>query len=138
MQQKKKTITTYSDKLFAEKFRRLMFERRLTLLEISRAISVPLSTLSTWKRGRVPRTAEKRELLARIFGVGTGELFGGDAGAKPVFSNESPDAPSAQIDECAELRRAIVCHAETLAQSGDRRRLAKILAKLEKVFPLGR
>lgn len=135
MQQKKKTITTYSDRLFAEKFRRLMFERRLTLLEISRAISVPLSTLSTWKRGRVPRTPEKRALLARIFGVDADELFGGDAGANPIFSNETPDANSAIEDECAKLRRKIVRFAETLAQSRDRRRLEKILSTLKKVFP---
>lgn len=135
MQQKKKTITTYSDRLFAEKFRRLMFERRLTLLEISRAISVPLSTLSTWKRGRIPRTAEKRALLARIFGVDARELFGGSPDANPVFSNEKPAAETAPEDECGKLRRKIVCFAETLAQSRDRRRLEKILSTLKKVFP---
>ena len=130
----KKDMKLYSNRRFAENFRRLMFINRLTLKEISEATEVPVSTLSTWKRGRLPREGASISKLARLFNVSRDELIGGDKNSadRVIFVNERPAKAFAIEGDIRE-------HVEALIKAcSGRAELAKLLKKLKKEFPLGK
>lgn len=85
-----KKTKTYSNKIFARNFETLMFVNRLTLREIAQRTSLPLSTISTWKRGRVPRAAKAAKKLGELFGVPLETLASAELPQPAVFANQSP------------------------------------------------
>lgn len=122
---------TYGNHIFARNFRLLMFEKKLTLREISERTNYPLSTVSTWKRGRVPRGERTLERLAEFFGVGATELLTEELGKPRVFSNETPpkQSPSrAEISECVET---------ILARCRTKRQLECVIERLRAAFEDG-
>ena len=122
---------TYGNHIFARNFRLLMFEKKLTLREISERTNYPLSTVSTWKRGRVPRGEGTLERLAEFFGVGASELLSAELGSARFFSNERPAArrgSSAEISKCVEI---------ILSRCRTKRQLERVIERLRSAFAGG-
>lgn len=129
---------TRPDREFAEKFRTLMAKRNARLADAARAAGVAVSTASTWRRGRMPKSPQKRMLLAEFLGTDASALFGahatqGNAAPKDappaVFSNEF-----ARADSSAEIRR----HAQNLiaCARGDAEKLCRIARDFKTLMPL--
>jgi transcriptional regulator with XRE-family HTH domain len=79
---------------FALRFRLLMSYHDLTLAEIAAGTRCAVSTVGTWKNGRVPSSARVREKLAEIFHVSVeylleGRPAAGQAGVKGVGEPET-------------------------------------------------
>lgn len=70
---------------FALRFRLLMSYHDLTLREIAVATRCAVSTVGTWKNGRVPSSRRTQEQLAEIFHVGVEYLLEGKV-PQPPFS----------------------------------------------------
>ncbi len=122
---------TYGNHIFARNFRLLMFEKKLTLREISERTNYPLSTVSTWKRGRVPRGERTLERLAEFFGVRAAQLLSEELGRARVFSNESPArrrGSPAGIPECVEI---------ILSRCRTERQLECVIERLRSAFACG-
>ena len=79
------------DKEFAKRMRTLMGNRNIRLVDISKATNNAVSTVSTWRRGRYPRSIATIRKLAEIFSVTPEYLMNGKCnGDEIIFSNESP------------------------------------------------
>lgn len=79
-----------ADKDFARRFRTLMGHRLLTLKDISEQTGNAVSTVSTWRNGRLPKNKSTRMKVARIFGVSQSFLYEGKKlDDEIVFSNEA-------------------------------------------------
>lgn len=50
-------------------FKKLLYERRLTLKEVSKATGVSNSTLSEWLNNRSPKNPEQTRKVAKFLGV---------------------------------------------------------------------
>ena len=124
----------YSNEIFARNFEALMFAKGLTLREISEMTSLPVSSISTWKRGRVPRAGRARRMLEKVFGVGVEEMSrGGLSPREIIFANA---APAGGAPECGALIRA---HVEALVAGCSTAAQARALLRaLRKAFPLGK
>lgn len=124
----KKNIKKYKNKVFSDNFTNLMFVNKLTLKEISEKTSLPLSTLSTWKRGRVPRNEQTLQTLANIFDVTTNELTEQQSGTI-IFSNTN-------MDNDNDYSSLILKHVHKLLQNTSVLQQKKIYKKLQKYFPI--
>ena len=124
----KKNIKKYKNKVFSDNFTNLMFVNKLTLKEISEKTSLPLSTLSTWKRGRVPRNEQTLQTLANIFDVTTNELTEQQSGTI-IFSNTN-------MDNDNDYSSLILKHVHKLLQNTSVLQQKKIYKKLQKCFPI--
>ncbi len=71
-------------KEFSSRFKILMTRRNLTLKDIAKSTGNAISTVSTWKNGRIPKNIKTRFLLADTFKVSVEYLFG-----SIIFSNEN-------------------------------------------------
>lgn len=77
------------DEAFAKRFRTLMSNRNLKLKDIAKASGSALSTVSTWKRGQIPKSQSRVDALCKIFNVSGEYLYNGTRiDGEPVFSNE--------------------------------------------------
>ena len=65
------------DKEFAKRMRTLMGNRNIRLVDISKATNNAVSTVSTWRRGRYPRSIATIRKLAEIFSVTPEYLMNG-------------------------------------------------------------
>ncbi len=132
----KKDIKTYANPIFSENFKTLMFERNITLKELSERTSYPLSTISTWRRGRVPRSGEALKRLAAIFGVDETRFF--QCGCHTViFANELPRSVGCRKKtDNAGLAEKIRGHVDGLIRGSRKTQLKRILAVLERELPL--
>ena len=124
----KKNIKKYKNKVFSDNFTNLMFVNKLTLKEISEKTSLPLSTLSTWKRGRVPRNEQTLQTLANIFDVTTNELTEQQSGTI-IFSNTN-------MNNDNDYSSLILKHVHKLLQNTSVLQQKKIYKKLQKCFPI--
>ncbi len=128
----KKDIKTYSNKIFARNFETFMFTKKLTLKDISEKTSLPLSTISTWRRGRIPRDPQALKKILKVFRVSRKKMLGAEIEQPEIFANE---APHYSKDES--LQDLIFSHIKKLsAEKSSRLKLKKILAMLKKDFPL--
>ena len=67
-----------------------MGNRNIRLVDISKATNNAVSTVSTWRRGRYPRSADTIRKLAEIFSVSPEYLLYGKCdGNEIIFSNET-------------------------------------------------
>ena len=105
-----------------------MFVNKLTLKEISEKTSLPLSTLSTWKRGRVPRNKQSLQTLANIFDVTTNELTKQKSGTI-IFSNTN-------MNNDNDYSSLILKHIHKLLQNTSVLQQRIIYKKLQKYFPI--
>jgi len=64
-------------KKFAENLRDLMKERDVSAATLSKAVSIPKSSISEWLTGRQPKLDENIVRLARFFGVSVEKLITG-------------------------------------------------------------
>lgn len=55
--------------------RRLLKEKRMSALQLSRAAAVPNSTIATWLAGSAPKRPEQLSDVARVLGVGLHALL---------------------------------------------------------------
>ena len=124
----KKNIKKYKNKVFSDNFTNLMFVNKLTLKEISEKTSLPLSTLSTWKRGRVPRNEQTLQTLANIFDVTTNELTKQQSGTI-IFSNTN-------MNNDNDYSSLILKHVHKLLQNTSVLQQRIIYKKLQKYFPI--
>ncbi|MBO5254811.1 MAG: helix-turn-helix transcriptional regulator [Opitutales bacterium] len=124
----KKNIKKYKNKVFSDNFTNLMFVNKLTLKEISEKTSLPLSTLSTWKRGRVPRNKQSLQTLANIFDVTTNELTKQKSGTI-IFSNTN-------MNNDNDYSSLILKHIHKLLQNTSVLQQRIIYKKLQKYFPI--
>ena len=83
-----KDIKYYNNTDFAARMRLLMRARNVKLKDIADATSCSVSAVSTWKRGRLPRSYKTISKLARALGVSEEFLINGQNGCV-VFANES-------------------------------------------------
>jgi len=83
-----KYIFPHKSEEFAKRFRIMMAQKNMRLIDISEKTGYPVSTISTWRRGRLPKKTGAKERLAQAFGVSKDDLFGN---MQPlVFANEAP------------------------------------------------
>lgn len=127
-----KKIKMYSNKAFAENFKLLMFIKKLTLKDIAEKTSLPISTISTWRRGRIPRSKESLNKLVKIFGVSQKDMLALPTQKNEIFSNcKSHNAENENI-----VNR-INEHISAIASKRNaHKKLEKILETLEKNFPI--
>jgi transcriptional regulator with XRE-family HTH domain len=123
----KKNIKLYKNKVFAENFNFLMFSKKLTLKEISEKTDIPLSTLSTWKRGRIPRDKTLLTKLAKLFGTSKSELLN-SPNHNAVFSNEKTTQNNDTSTKILNFVKALLNSTTPVEQN-------QILKKLIKMFP---
>lgn len=83
-----KDIKYYNNTDFAARMRLLMGARNVKLKDIADATSCSISAVSTWKRGRLPRSYKTISKLARVLRVSEEFLVNGQNGYV-VFANES-------------------------------------------------
>ena len=100
-----KDIKYYNNTDFAARMRLLMSARNVKLKDIADATSCSVSAVSTWKRGRLPRSYKTISKLARALGVSEEFLINGQNGCvvsptNPVFwerrGRTSGSSPSAR------------------------------------------
>ena len=70
-----------------------MSKHRITLADIAKHTGCAVSTVSTWRRGRLPRSLHTLEEISKMFNVSTSYLIGE---SHIIFSNESPQKHKAQ------------------------------------------
>jgi transcriptional regulator with XRE-family HTH domain len=102
----------------------------LTLKEIAEKTSYPLSTISTWKRGRIPRDKSVLECLAKIFNTTTEQLFS-NGNQFQVFANEA-QFERKQLTSEQKLKEYI----ETLISQNDDILIKEIYQRLSTEFPV--
>ncbi len=113
----KKSVKKYSNADFAKRFRTLMGKSELTLAEISQITGRAISTVSTWRRGRLPRKASDIDALARTFDVSAHYLlYGGHASAE-IFSNSRPALTDGGKRQ---LRYEVTAHFYTLVDRAEK------------------
>lgn len=124
----KKSVKLYGNEGFSKRFKMLMTRNDLRLEDIASHTGNALSTVSTWKRGRLPKKDQILEKLAEIFDVPKDYLRFGD---ECVFANESAPADSL-------LRREIESYFELVLReaSGQKGGLERVREKLAREFPL--
>ncbi len=128
----KKDIKTYSNQTFAQNFKYFMFAKKLTLKDISEKTSLPLSTISTWRRGRVPRDPEALKKLLKLFKTSKREMLGTEISHPVIFANERPTN-----DDASTIVAQINRHIKILStQASADKNLKKILSSLKKDYPL--
>ena len=124
------------DKEFAKLMRTLMGNRNIRLVDISKATNNAVSTVSTWRRGRYPRSADTIRKLAEIFSVSPEYLLYGKCdGNEIIFSNETQtDFYKTSNPTEENIRR----HLEAVIEDceGDKIILTEILDRLYREFPL--
>lgn len=81
----KKNIKIYQNKILAERFRSLMAKHQITLKDIAKHTDSAVSTVSTWRRGRLPRNQNTLKKISKLFGVSPKYLLGE---SQTIFSNE--------------------------------------------------
>ncbi len=131
-QKMKKDIKTYSNQTFAQNFKYFMFAKKLTLKDISEKTSLPLSTISTWRRGRVPRDPNALKKLLKLFKTSKHEMLETEISKPIIFANERPS--NAKISVIVEQINAHI-KALSMEVSGQEK-LKQILSSLKKDFPL--
>jgi len=89
---------------FARRFRLLMAWHDLTLREIASATDNALSTVGTWKNGRLPPSRATIKRLAEIFHVPVEYLLSGQLPESPF---ESDDPASRILHDLDLLNRAL-------------------------------
>ena len=87
--------TTEGSGAFALRFRLLMGYHDLTLKDIAEATRCAVSTVGTWKNGRVPSSPRAVEKLAEIFHVSVDYLLEGRPAAGPKGGVAGPEAKAA-------------------------------------------
>ena len=96
-----KDIKYYNNTDFAARMRLLMGARNVKLKDIADATSCSISAVSTWKRGRLPRSYKTISKLARVLRVSEEFLVNGQNGCV-VFANESGFGEKA-AENCGEF-----------------------------------
>ena len=128
----KKEIKMYSNQTFADNFKLLMFTKKLTLKDIAEKTSLPISTISTWRRGRIPRSKESLNKLLKIFGVSRKDMLGLPTHKNEIFSN-----CKSRTEGSENMVNRINEHINTIASKKNaHKKLEKILEILEKNFPI--
>jgi transcriptional regulator with XRE-family HTH domain len=97
---------------FARRFRLLMAWHDLTLREIASASANALSTVGTWKNGRLPPSRETIERLAEIFHVPAEYLLTGRLPESP----SEPDDPASRILHDLDLLNRALDHGPPAAK----------------------
>jgi transcriptional regulator with XRE-family HTH domain len=68
---------------FAENLKKLMKRRSMSARELSRATSVPLTTISQWTTGQEPKMTEQVLRVSQHLGTSLEELIQGEGAATP-------------------------------------------------------
>ncbi len=84
---------------FARRFRLLMGYHDLTLRDIAAATHCAVSTVGTWKNGRVPSSRRTLERLAEIFHVDVEYLLEGRVSASAIPYSQVVDEAAGRIME---------------------------------------
>lgn len=71
-----------------EIFEKLMRERHLTHMEISRATGVPTGTLTDWKKGRYTPKVDKLQKIADFFGIPLEYLMTGEMPEQSYYTDK--------------------------------------------------
>lgn len=124
-----KAIKMYSDEKFATKIRTLMGNQNIGLREIAEATGCAVSTASTWRRGRIPRSPIVIDKLAKCLGVSKNELLDKNAPEVLVFSNSDTSK-----DDC-ERKCIEFCHRLILETRKNKLKHSALLKRLHKCFP---
>jgi transcriptional regulator with XRE-family HTH domain len=145
------------DENFSLRFRLLMSYHDLTLSDIALHTRHAISTVGTWKNGRVPASADSRRRLAELFGVSEAYLLcgrppqcaGGEGAARALGeverAVEQPERPPAAQKGRngrggAPRRRRIEAHLRAYLDAvealGDSDLLAHAWVQLRREFPL--
>ena len=124
-----KTIKMYSDEKFAAKIRTLMGNQNVGLKDIAKATGCAVSTASTWRRGRIPRSPDVINKLAKCLGVDAEELLDGNTSGVIVFSNSHTPENEAER-KCIEFFNRLI-----LETRKSKRKYSALLKRLEKLFP---
>lgn len=105
-----KHVKIYENVNFATRMRFLMGARNINLKDIAAATSCAVSTVSTWRRGRIPRNYKTLKKLAKALDVSEDFLLNGDTSIE-IFSNEkTPDATNQKKSA------ASVCDLQTIRE----------------------
>ncbi len=104
----RRTIPSNAAAEFARRFRLLMGYHDLTLRDVARATRCAVSTVGTWKNGRVPSSRRVLEKLAEIFHVDVEYLLEGRAG-RPT-TREVDDAVGRILEDLNILFAALDSH----------------------------
>ncbi len=112
---------------FARRFRLLMGYHDLTLRDIAAATSCAVSTVGTWKNGRVPSETQTLERLARVFQVSVEYLLEGREAMPPgPPGRRAADEAAGRILDDLEILLSV------LREEGRRRRAAAPAVKERK------
>ena len=125
-----KNTKTYTNLTFARNFKMLMCINDLTLKDIAEKTAYPLSTISTWKRGRIPRDKSVLENLAKIFNTTKESLLSDNKQNPLVFSNEAIKSNKKSVAE--KLKDYI----NALISQNDEILLQEIHNRLASEFPI--
>ena len=100
---------------FARRFRTLMGNRSLTLKDISERTGNAISTIGTWKNGKLPKNRNTRTKVAKALGVSEEYLYEGKIrGEELIFCNEIPAHCEADISD---MERAVLNTVRRLIES---------------------
>lgn len=100
-------------KELAKKFRTLMGCHALTLQDIAKKTGNAVSTVSTWRRGQIPRNEKTRQAVAKILGVNAEFLYSNKIlDEELVFSNESPIKTESSARESRKIFEEILIAAK--------------------------
>lgn len=124
----KKSVKLYGNEGFSKRFKMLMTRNDLRLEDIASHTGNALSTVSTWRRGRLPKKDMILDKLAEIFDVPKDYLRFGD---ECVFANES-DEPDAILRREIEAYFSLVLREASGVKGG----LERLREKLTSEFPL--
>ena len=127
---------------FARRVRLLMSKNGKTLAQIAEQTGNAVSTVSTWRRGRIPKSPRAKEMLAEALGATTDELYTFHSGE--IFANEKPSPRMAESGDTsaneasvANTRRRIRLYFRDFLESVDtQEELEKIFTDLRVFFPL--
>jgi transcriptional regulator with XRE-family HTH domain len=105
---------------FTRRFRLLMSYHDLTLREIAAATRCAVSTVGTWKNGRVPSAAAVRERLAEIFHVSVEYLLTGQLAepADETDGSRTGDVASRILADLNALVQALEAGGKSSAPDG--------------------
>ncbi len=130
----KKYTIKRKNEVFSENFNFLMFSKKLTLKAIAQKTNLSLSSISTWKRGRIPRDKTIITTLAKIFEVHPDELFKVHKHKSiPIFSNERKSNHENDYDKYLNL---IIKHITKILKKTEQQRYKNVYQKIVKTFPI--
>ena len=128
---------------FSRRVKLLMSKNGKTLAQIAEHTGNAISTVSTWRRGRIPKSARAKEMLAEALGATPSELFCFDIGE--VFSNEKRSNPPESAEDyssssqvaAARARRRIKLYIKDFLESVEtEEELERIFTDLKVFFPI--